>query len=339
MERRQVLSGVALVGLMPVISKGRNLNHSPHVEKVRNELDISDYRKRIFYQWAPAAAHGEPTTPLLGEVHADFLVTRSLTIRANDPSRQREGYHVMAWQGVLLTALHTKLGNIMQARQSANVAREFGYQCGDRAAVASAYDRESIGEIWYGTPERGVQAATRGIHLAETGSGAHFWPILAGLHSQAMVHYARSSNHIALSEEHERRVLDWQQRLPETRRPNAFELVPSQMYNSLAIAHAFRRHEDAAELFSVGFRATGYSARGRKGFRKLLRLNQAWAEGSKQPRKGVEIACDVMHSFAQEGAAPDPIYRHRALRVLDALPASFPQRETTELRKLIDQAS
>lgn len=298
------------------------------------ELGITEYRARIFGDLATAAAQGEATPGLLTVVHSDFLNTHRIARHANDRSIQLEAYRIMAWQGVLLAALHTRAGDIQRARQSAEVARQYGYQCGDRAAIASAYDRESIAEIWYGTPEFGVRAATRGITLIENETAPHFWPILAGLHSQAMVHYARSSNHIPLSEQHERRVLDWQQRLPEPRRPNAFDLAPSQIYNSLAIAHAYRQHEDASKLFQVGFRATGYTARGRRGFRRLVRLNQAWAEASREPQKAIDIATDVMRSFDAENTVPDPIYRDRAARVLKALPAAVPARWSTELRRL-----
>lgn len=335
MKRRDVLIGGALVGLTPVLSEGGAVTYHPAANSEHAELSITDYRARIFGDWATAAAQGEATPELLGAVHADFLGAHSLARHANDRSTQLQAYRVMAWQGVLLTALHTRAGDIQRARQTAEVARQYGYQCGDRAAIASAYDRESIAEIWYGTPELGVKAATRGIALIENETARHFWPILAGLHSQAMVHYARSPNHIPLSEQHERRVLDWQQRLPEPRKPNSFDLAPSQIYNSLAIAHAYRQHEDAGMLFQTSFRATGYTARGRKGFRKLVRLNQAWAEASREPRKALDIATDVMRSFSAQNTVPDPIYRDRAVRVIKALPGAVPERWSLELRHLL----
>lgn len=336
MERRQVLSGIALVGLTSLVNGGEKVMHLQSATLARNGLGISDFETRIFQGWAVAATHPESTRALLGEVHADFLVTRSLTNRATSRAQQRAGYRVMAWQGVLLTTLHTRLGEIQQARQSAAAAREFGYQCGDRAAVASAYDRESIAEIWYGTPTLGSRAAVRGMKVIESETGTRCGQlILAGLHSQAMVHYSRLPEHAALSEEYERKVRDWQQRLPEIRKPNAFELTPSQMYNSLAVAHAFRQQPRARELFTAGFQATAYEAEERTRFRKLLRLNQAWSEAPHDPRRALEMAADVMQSFASEKAPVDPIYRHRAVRTLHALPKSVPPEQTTELRTLI----
>lgn len=310
--------------------------HFQSVDLARNGLDISDFEARIFGDWAVAAARTQSARALLAEVHADFLVTRTLTNRAGSRARQRSGYRVMAWQGVLLTALHARLGEIQQARQSAAVAREFGYQCGDRAAVASAYDREAIAEIWYGTPELGSQAAVRGIEVIGSEAGTQYGRmILAGLHSQAMVHYSRMPEHAGLFAKYERKVRDWQQCLPEIRRPNAFELSPTQMYNSLAVAHAFRRDPNASELFTIGFRATAYEAEESTRFRKLLRLNQAWSEAPHDPSRALTIAADVMHSFTREKAPADPIYLHRATRTLYALPASVPAEWTAELRSLI----
>lgn len=338
MKRRQVLSGIALVGLTPFINGGERMMHFQSAALARNELGISDFETRIFQDWAVAAVHPESTRALLGEVHADFLVTRSLANHANGRTRQRAGYRVMAWQGVLLTTLHTRLGEIQQARQAAAIAREFGYQCGDRAAVASAYDRESIAEIWYGTPELGARASVRGIKVIEGEAGTHYGKlILAGLHSQAMVHYSRLPEHAGLSEEYERQVRDWQQRMPETRRPSAFELTPSQMYNSLAVAHAFRRQPSASEFFAAGFQATAYEAEERLRFRKLLRLNQAWSEAPHNPVRALEMAADVMRSFATDKAPVDPIYRHRAARTIHALPESVSAEWTAELRTLISQ--
>ena len=308
-------------------------------DRSRNGLDISDFEARIFGGWAVAAARAQSTRALLAEVHADFLVTRTLANRANDRARQRAGYRVMAWQGVLITMLHTRLGEIQRARQSAAVAREFGYQCGDRAAVASAYDRESIAEIWYGTPELGARAAVRGINVIEHYAGTQLGKmILAGLHSQAMVHYSRLPEYAGLSAEYERKVRDWQQRIPDIRTPSALELSPSQMYNSLAVAHAFRRQTTARELFTAGFQATAHEAQDAKSFRKLLPLNQAWSEAPHDPKTALAIAADVMQSFARERTPADPIYQHRAIRTLRALPASVPAEWTAELRSLIGQA-
>jgi hypothetical protein len=336
MKRRQVLSGIALVGLTSIVNGGEKKMQFQSAALARNGLEISDFETRIFREWAVAAAHPQSTRALLREVHADFLVTRSLTNRASGRTRQRAGYRVMAWQGVLLTTLHTRLGEIQQARQAAAIAREFGYQCGDRAAVASAYDRESIAEIWYGTPELGSRAAVRGIKVIENEAETpHGKLILAGLHSQAMVHYSRVLDHAGLSEEYERQVRDWQQRLPEIRKPNAFELTPSQMYNSLAVAHAFRQQPSASEFFAAGFRATAYEANERMRFRKLLRLNQAWCEAPHNPGRALEIAADVMQSFARDKAPVDPIYSHRAARTIHALPKSVPPNRTAELRTLI----
>lgn len=87
--------------------------------------------------------------------------------------------------------------------------------------------------------------------------------------------------------------------------------------------------------FAAGFQTTAREGGEGVRFRKLLRLNQAWAEAPHDPRRALAMAADVLQSFAREKTPADPIYRHRATRTLYALPESVPAEWTTELRTLI----
>lgn len=70
MKRRDVLIGGALVGLSPVLNQGGAVNYRPATNMHPADLSITEYRTRIFKEWAISAAQGEVRfTTKRGDLH------------------------------------------------------------------------------------------------------------------------------------------------------------------------------------------------------------------------------------------------------------------------------